>query len=169
MTRVYLFEIIINCKYGKSLTFLIENKNDADTIMELTDYERLLSEEILPLNYNRDVSYKVFERKYISDKILNYDQVLEKWNKYMKLYKSLQFYTDNFKKLYVKDNDERYLRFKSISFDIQIAYIDFYNCCESYYDDINDIDAEQYYNDVVETKNDIIDRRRYINRVSVLF
>ena len=164
MNCVYLFEITINCKYGRFLTFLIENKNDADLVMYLTDYKRFLSEGILPLNYNRSVKYEEYDKEYIIDEILNYDQVLEKWNKYIELYDSLHFHTDNFENLYIKDHDERYLTFKYISFDIQIAFIDFYNCCESYYN-MSDIDGEEYYDDIVENKNDIIDRKKYINRM----
>ena len=160
MNCVYLFEITINCKYGRFLTFLIENKYDIDLVMELTDYKRLLSEGILPLNYNRTVKYEEYDKEYIIDEILNYDQVLEKFNKYIELYESLAFHTDNFENLYVKDHENKYLRFKSISFDVQIALTEFYDYCESYYN-ISHIYVYEVYDDVVIHKNNIINRRRY--------
>ena len=162
MTRVYLFEITIKCKYGRSMTFFIQNKHDIDLFMELTDYKRLISEGTIPLYYNREVKYEEYEENYLPANILNYDQANQKWNEYFQSYQSLELYTHVFKNLFVKDHHNTYLSFKSMSIDFQKLFTEFYNCCESHYNDLY-ASVEEYYDDIVENKNDIIERRRIRN------
>lgn len=158
--NIYLFEITIRCKYVRAITFLIRNQHEADLIMELTNRNRIIyNNETLPIQYDREVKYQRFGIFDVRQDVLCYECFLEKWFKYMKLYEALQFHTDDFKKLFFKGYDKKYLNFKYIGIDIQNALTEFYNYCESYYNR-SDIDVEQYYDNIVDNKNDNIDRRR---------
>lgn len=157
MTLIYLFEITINCRYGRYLTLVMENKHDVDLLMELTDYNRLASEGMLPIQYNREIKYKKYEYIFFHFEILNYDQALQKWLKYIQLYESLKCITNDFNKLFIKDHEGIYLSFNSIDENLQNILNEFYDCCESPYNRGYSV-VKLYYNDIVQGKN--IKRRK---------